>query len=634
MATEHVVSSRSPVVRFLSYVKPQMRFVVGSALMGVGKFTLPLAFPLAFKYIVDVLLTSPPKLDGVSLIIDRWCIRLCHLAGFGATPQEKLAALSIALLALYAIQSGVSYLRSYWTGIAGNRLIFNIQCELFSHLQRLSHSFFDRNPAGAVASRVLNDVARARELVDSALIDVWMDGISLGLVVFVLFELNSHLALVALCIAPVWMIFIRYFSPRIKAVSHRMQQTAEEISGEVHERIAGASTIKAFGREEYETRQFRARSEHLYERSIDKVQLAAVQEMLVQLLTRSAPAVVIWVGALMIMRGTMTLGTLVAFFTYLGFLYFPLERFAQLSVILSASLAAIERIFSFLDLQPEIADDPANRPFTIRRGTVQFENVSFSYPVRDGASRHEVLKEINLHVSGGARVALVGRSGAGKTTLASLIPRFYDVSRGRVLIDGNDVRHLELKSLRAGVSIVAQDALLFSAGVRDNLLYARPDADDKMLWRALEMANLDGFIKELPQGLDTVIGERGVKVSGGQRQRLALARAFLKDSRIVILDEATSAVDSESENLIHEAMERLMQDRTVFLIAHRLRSAINADLIAVLDQGSLVETGTHSELLMRGGMYARLHAEQVRSLALQPPAVARGNGDGVILESL
>ena len=633
MSSRHVVFSGSPLARFFTYVKPQMRFVVGSALMGVGKFTLPLAFPLAFKYIVDVLLASQPKVDGISRVINRGCINLCHLTGLAATPQGKLAALNIVLLLLYAIQSGASYLRGYWAGIAGNRLIFSLQCELFSHLQRLSHSFFDRNPAGAIASRVLNDVARARELVDSALIDVWMDGISLGLVICVLFALDWHLALVALCIAPVWVIFMRYFSPRIKAVSHRMQETVEEISGEVHERIAGASTIKAFGREEHETRQFSKHSEHLYERTIDKVRLAATQEMLIQLLTRTAPAVVIWVGALMIMRGTMTLGTLVAFFTYLGFLYFPLERFAQLSVVLSAALAAIERIFDFLDLQPEIADNPANPPFRVRNGTVQFENVCFSYPARDGASRREVLKDINLHVPGGARVALVGRSGAGKTTLASLIPRFYDVSGGHVLIDGADVMDQELKSLRDSVSIVAQDALLFSASVRDNLLYARPDARDEMLWQALEMANLDRFIKDLPQGLDTVIGERGVKVSGGQRQRLALARAFLKNSRIVILDEATSAVDSESENLIHEAMERLMHDRTVFLIAHRLRSAINADLIAVVDQGELIETGTHLELLNRGGMYARLVSEQTRSLTMQPQTVDRGMGDGVILES-
>ncbi len=352
-----------------------MRFVVGSALMGVGKFTLPLAFPLAFKYIVDVLLASQPKVDGISRVIDRGCINLCHLTGLAATPQGKLAALNIVLLLLYAIQSGASYLRGDWAGIAGNRLIFSLQAP---GRFRICNACRTRSSTAILPAPSLRECsamipARARELVDSALIDVWMDGISLGLVICVLFALDWHLALVALCIVPVWVIFMRYFSPRIKAASHRMQETVEEISGEVHERIAGASTIKAFGREEHETRQFSKHSEHLYERTIDKVRLAATQEMLIQLLTRTAPAVVIWMAAPMIMRGTIeTLGTLVAFFTYLGFLYFPLERFAQLSVVLSAALAAIERIFDFLDLQPEIADNPANPPLRVRNGTVSW----------------------------------------------------------------------------------------------------------------------------------------------------------------------------------------------------------------------------------------------------------------------
>jgi ABC-type multidrug transport system fused ATPase/permease subunit len=627
MDSNEVGSSRSPLIRFLSLVRPHLRLVVGAALMGIGKFTLPLAFPLAFKYIVDVLLASQPKLDRIDLAIDRWCAGLSHMAGMTPDAQHKLAALSAALLLLYALQSIASYYRNYWAGVAGNRLIFELRSRLFAHLQRLPHAFFDRNPSGAIVSRVLNDVQQAHELVNSALIDVWMDAVSLGLVVVVLFAMDWRLALVALCIAPVWVTFMRYFSPRIKAVSHRMQETLENISGEVHERVAGATTVKSFGREEHEVQQFRARSEVLYERTVDKVILASRQEMLIQLLTRCAPTIVVWVGALMIIRGTMTLGTMVAFFTYMGFLYLPLERFAQLSVVMSASLAAIERMFEFLDIKPGIIDHPLGRPFPVRRGTVQFDDVSFSYPTRDGVPGRGALNELNLSVPGGCRVALVGRSGAGKTTLASLIPRFYDVSSGRVLIDGKDVRHYTLKSLRDSVSIVAQDALLFSASIRDNLLYARSDASEKMLWQALELANMREFVEQMPAGLDTVIGERGVKISGGQRQRLALARAFLKDSRVVILDEATSAIDSESENLIHEAMERLMEGRTVFLIAHRLRSALNADLIVVLDHGNIVETGTHSELLSRGGTYARLFREQTRGLALEPAAAgsARSN---------
>ncbi|MGH7913594.1 MAG: ABC transporter ATP-binding protein, partial [Candidatus Binataceae bacterium] len=478
--------SRSPLPRFLSFVKPHLRLVVGAALTGIGKFTLPLAFPLAFKYVIDVLLASHPKLDGINLVIDRWCAGLAHLAGMTPTADHKLAALSIALLLLFAVQSIASYYRNYWAGIAGNRLIFELQCKLFEHLQRLPHAFFDRNPSGAIVSRVMNDVQQAHELVNSALIDVWMDAVSLGLVVVVLFAMDWRLALVALCIAPVWVTFMRYFSPKIKAVSHVMQQTLEGISGEVHERVTGATTIKSFGREEHEVRHFRERSEHLCERTIDKVKLAARQEMFIQLLTRCAPAIVVWIGALMILQGTMTLGTMVAFFSYLGFLYLPLERFAQFSVVVSSSLAAIERIFEFLDIKPEIIDHPLSRPFAVRRGAVQFDRVCFNYPSRNGAPGHGALSDLNLSVPGGYRVALVGRSGAGKTTLANLIPRFYDVSSGRVLIDGKDVRHYTLKSLRDSVSLVAQDALLFSASIRDNLLYARPGATEDRLWEALD----------------------------------------------------------------------------------------------------------------------------------------------------
>jgi ATP-binding cassette, subfamily B, putative efflux pump len=622
--------SSRPLVRFLICVKPNLRFVVGAALMGIGKFTLPLIFPLAFKYVIDVLLTHQAANDKIDRLFDAYCGNLVTIFHYSPDPQSKLAAISLSLLILYGVQSSASYYRNYWGGIAGNQLIFKLQCDLFAHLQELGHSYFDRNPSGAVVSRILNDVTQAHELVSSALIDVWMDAISLCLVVLALFAMDWRLAFVALAIAPIWVVFMRYFAPRIKAVSHQMQEAIEDISGEVHERVVGAATVKSFGREEDEIRQFRDRTDGLYARTLNKVQLAAKQEMLVQLLTRSAPIFVIWAGALMIIHGTMTLGTMVAFFTYLGFLYLPLERFAQLSVTVSASTAAIERIFEFLDLKPEITNHPLARPFAVRHGSVNFEHVSFAYPPRDQAAEPEdnpapraVLNEIDLSVDGGQRVALVGRSGAGKTTLASLIPRFYDPVAGRVLIDGKDIRHYTLKSLRASVSVVAQDALLFSASIRDNLRYARPDAARKMLWEALELANLRGFVESLPDGINTVIGERGVKISGGQRQRLALARAFLKDSRIVILDEATSAVDFEAENQIHEAIERLMRDRSVFMIAHRLSSAMMADQIIVLDHGSIIETGTHDQLVHRtDGAYARLFREQARGLALDVPAQA------------
>src|SRR5580700_1793323 len=623
--------SKSVIFRFAGCLRHYLRLVIGAALMGVGKFTLPLAFPLAFKYVIDVLLTSPPKFDAMMRTIDGWCVGLSRLGGYSPTPTNKLAALSLVMLTLYALQSLASFYRNYWAGLAGNQLIFDLQRRLFSHLQSLPHSFFDQNPSGSLVSRVLNDVQQANELVSSALIDVWMDGVSLMFVVVAVVLLDWRLALVALSISPLWVAFMRFFAPRIKSVSHRMQETVAEISGEVHERVVGASTIKSFCREDLEVEQFRGQTERLLQRTIDKVKLAARQEMLIQLLTRAAPTVVIWVGALMIIRGTMTLGTIVAFFSYLGFLYLPLERFAQLSVVVSASMAAIERIFAFLDLKPEITDHALSRPFAVRSGTVQFDDVSFGYPAHNGISRGLTLENLNLHVPGGCRVALVGRSGAGKTTMASLIPRFYEATHGRVLVDGRDVRHYTLKSLREHIALVGQDALLFSTSIRDNLRYARPDATDEMLQRALEMANLREFVDSLPRGLDTIIGERGFKISGGQRQRLAIARAFLKDSKIVILDEATSAVDSVSENQIHKAMERLMDGRTVFMIAHRLRSAVTADLIVVMANGRIVETGKHADLMRRGGAYARLFNEQARGLSLVPQA---GQGSRQRLASL
>jgi len=609
-------STGHPLLRFFTWMRPYKRLVAGAALMGVGKFTLPLAFPLGFKYVVDVLITHQAHPDTISLRIDQWSATLSSFLGMGVGAQGKLAALSIVLLALYALQAIASYYRNYWAGVAGNGMMFDLRCALFSHLQQLPHSFFDKNPSGAIVSRVLNDVTQANEIVNSAIVDVWMDAVSLGLVVIALFAMDWRLALIAMAIAPLWVAFMYYFSPKMKAVSHRMQEKVEQITGEVHERIIGATTVKSFGREDHEVTQFKARNNELYVRSVDKARIAGTHEALIQLLTRSAPAVVVWAGAMMVVHGSMSLGTMIAFYSYIGFLYLPLERFAQLGLVVSASLAAIERIFNFLDMKPEIVDHPLSRAFAVRRGSVDFEGVHFGYPTRDGAERREVLKGVDLHIPGGFRVALVGRSGAGKTTLASLIPRFYDVTGGRVLLDGKDVRHFTLKSLRQNVSLVTQDALLFSASVRENLLYAREDATDEMMWQALELANLSEFVRELPDGLDTIIGERGVKVSGGQRQRLALARAFLKDSKIVILDEATSAVDSESENLIHEAMERLMEGRTVFLIAHRLRSAVNADMIVALDGGRVTEVGTHGDLLRRGGTYARLFKEQTRGLSL------------------
>jgi ATP-binding cassette, subfamily B, putative efflux pump len=616
----------SPTLRFLSYVRPHLGLVAGGSVMGILKFVLPLAFPLAFKYVFDVLLVPQPRLEPVNALINRWCVTLAGALRMEASGPGKLAALSIALVGLFLVQGVATYYRNYWASTAGHRLIFDLRYALFLHMQRLSHSFFDRNSSGAIVSRFINDIQQAQNFVGAAMINIWMDGASLGFVIWILFVLDHRLAWISLCVIPFYVVLIRALSPRIRAASHELQTVVEEFSGELHEQVAGATTVKSFAREEHEARRFHERTSEIYDVTIKNVKLASLHQMFTEFITRVAPLIVIWAGALMILRGHMALGTMVAFYAYIGALYLPLQRFSELSIIVSSSLAAIDRLFAFFDVQPEVAENPNSVPLAITRAAIVFDRVSFGYPAHGNGELREVLHAVDFKVEAGTTVALVGRSGAGKTTLAGLIPRFYDPVEGRVLIDGVDVRGVTLKSLRDAIGIVPQDAVLFSATVRENVLYGRPGATEGAVWHALEQANVRDFIDALPEGLNAMIGERGVKPSTGQRQRLALARIFLKDPPILILDEATSALDSEVENLIHDAIRRLMHGRTSVLIAHRLATAVGADIIVVLDQGAVVETGSHQELLASGGVYAQLYNEQTRKLAIKPEHTTRRPG--------
>ncbi len=599
-----------------------MKLAAAAAVMGVVKFNLPLAFPLAFKYIVDVLVVHSHRLSGLNAFIDRWCVTFATTFGLGVSMSSKLAALVGAMTLLMLLQAAATYCAEHWTGIAGNRMILDLRCAMFRHLQSLSHSFFDRNPSGAVASRFISDVELAQNLVSGTLVNVWTDAVALLTIVPILFLLDKRLALISICGFPLYFALIRLFAPRIRAASRDVQHMMGEFSGELHEQVAGMGIIKSYGREEFVADKFLDRTALLHQRTIERVRLTARQQMYCEFITRIAPLIVVSFAALMIVSGGMEVGTVIAFIGLLGFLYVPMERFSQLSTIVLSSLAAIERIFEFLDSKPEVVDRPDAVPLEVKSGSVSLEHVDFGYTARDGKPAREVLSDIDLQVEGGTTVAFVGRSGAGKTTIASLVARFYDATEGRVMIDGQDVRSLSLSSLRDTIGVVHQDALLFSTSIRENLSFGKQNATEKEMWEALDNANIKAFVEALPQRLDTVIGERGVKLSGGQRQRLALARAFLKNPPILILDEATSALDSEAENLIRDAIRRLMSKRTSFMIAHRLAMAVNADKIVVLDQGRIVEVGTHQELLAKRGLYATLFREQTRGLVPQS-AVAK-----------
>ena len=620
------VIPQTPTFRFLSYVRPHLWLVAGGSVMGVLKFGLPLAFPLAFKYVFDVLLVPQPHMERVNRLIDRWCIALAAILHLGSGPTAKLEALTAGLFVLFMFQAVATYYRNYWASMAGHRLIFDLRYALFVHMQRLSHSFFDRNASGGIVSRFVSDIQLAQNFVGSAMINIWMDGISLGLVIWLLFVLDARLAWISLIVVPFYVAVIRVLSPRIKEASHELQEVVEEFSGELQERVAGVATVKSFAREAEEARRFHQRTTELYDLTITSVKLASTHQMFSEFITRAAPLIVIWAGAIFILRGKMAIGTMVAFYAYLGALYLPLQRFSELSVIVANSLAAIERIFNFFDETPEVLDVPGARPMIVRRGDVAIENLDFAYQASGETAPRTVLHDVCLRVSAGTTVALVGRSGAGKTTLASLIPRFYEPSAGRILIDGENIGSVTLKSLRDSIGIVPQDAVLFSASIRENVQYGRPGASDPEIWRALEQANIREFVQSLPERLDTTIGEGALRPSTGQRQRLALARVFLKNPPVLILDEATSGLDSEVENLIHDAVRRLMRGRTSFLIAHRLSSAVEADLIVVLDQGRVVESGTHAELLARRGVYAQLYGEQTRKLIAVEDRIARRPG--------
>lgn len=605
--------TRSALLRFLRYVVPHKWYIAGAAISGVFKFVIPLAFPLTLKYLTDVVLARDPTAVGESTnrFLERWCSDVLHAAPWlGDGNSGRLTVVGLSVLGLYLILGLATFYRSYWAGQAGHRLIFDLRYALYQHIQGMSHSFFDQRRSGAIVARFVSDIQLAQNFVGSALTNVWMDSAALGFVVWILFVLEHRLAWVALAIMPPYVALIRYFSPRIKAASQSVQEMLEDFSGELQEKIAGAAVVKAFAREQDEARRFYRSSQTLLDLTLRNVALSSGSQAGTTLLTTVAPLVVVWVASAMILHGTLTVGTMIAFYAYLGSLYLPLQRFSELSVVISNSLAAMDRIFEFFDIRPEVAEAPDARPLAQVAGQVTFHHVSFSYGGRRNG--HPVLSHIDLDVHPGETVAIVGRSGAGKSTLVSLIPRFYDVSEGAVCIDGTDLRRLTLSSLRDHIGIVPQDPLLFSGTLQENLLYGKPDATNDEFLAAAQAANADEFIAQLPDGYETLVGERGLRLSGGQRQRVAIARAFLKDPPILILDEATAALDSESENLIHDALRRLMHGRTTFIIAHRLSTVMNADRIVVIEKGAIAEVGRHHELLARAGVYSQLYDEQFR----------------------
>lgn len=548
-----------------------------------------------------------------------WIVRDVIDRGLLAGETRVLLMSALLILGIAVVRSAAGYAMMFYGQWLSFRVAYDLRRRLYEHLQRLSFDFFDRAQTGDLMSRLTGDVEQTQRFTGTGLLQLINVAILLIGIVVVLVRANATLALVALAPLPVLVGLTVRLGARLRGMSHAVQERLGRISSVMQESLTGIRVVKAFAREPYELQKFREQNEQFYRQRVALVNTWANNFSFMSFLIALSIGLVLLFGGRQVLAGTMTVGTLFAFISYLSQLNAPVRQLGFLVARAADATASAERIFEVLDTAPTIEDAPDARELSTMRGEVVFEHVSFAY--HDGMP---VLHDVSFRVPPGCVVGVVGPTGSGKSTVVSLIPRFYDVSAGRVLVDGYDVRQLKLASLRRHIGMVLQDSFLFSTTVRENIAFGRPDASEEEIIAAAKAAAAHDFIMELPHGYETVLGERGVTLSGGQRQRIAIARALLQDPRILILDDSLSAVDTETEHAIRQALNRLMEGRTTFIIAQRLLAVQHADFILVFDEGRLVEQGTHAELLAKQGLYAHMYDLQLRA---QEEYAALSRGD-------
>ncbi|MDP3015727.1 MAG: ABC transporter transmembrane domain-containing protein, partial [Deltaproteobacteria bacterium] len=520
--------------------------------------------------------------------------------------MEMLLLLPIAIVLLFLVKGVFDYGQAYLMNFVGLRVVADIRERLYNHLQNLSLSFFTRTPTGVLISRITNDVNLVQGSVSNAITGLIKDTVTILGLTAVVFYRDWKLGLIAFIIFPIAIIPIKEFGKRLRKFSRKGLQRMGSLTTFLHETITGNRIVKAFTMEEYEKQRFAEENERYFKIFLKRVKIRALSHPLMELLGGIGIAVIIWVGGYSVVRGEVTPGTFFSFMAALLMLYAPVRNLNKVNLEVQEGLAAAARIFELLDTVVEVGEEKDALPLPPISKGIEFKEVTFKY---DSAP---VLKAISLHVRAGEIIAIVGMSGAGKTSLVNLLPRFYDVEKGQILIDGFDIRKVTLKSLREQIGLVTQQTILFNDTVRNNIAYGSLLRSDQEITEAAKAANAHGFIQRFPQGYDTVIGEGGVKLSGGERQRISIARAILKNAPILILDEATSSLDSDSETEVQMAMDGLMRGRTVFVIAHRLSTIRNAHRIIVLSNGEIVEEGTHEALMALNGEYRRLYDLQFR----------------------
>ena len=579
------MSTLDRLIRLFRYLKPY-RVRLGSAFVCSG---LVAAFSGAYAWLVK------PVLDEI----------------FINKNESLLLVLPLALFVVAVLKSVFNYGQNYLMNYVGNQVITDIRQELFGKLIRLPVPYHDVNTSGRLVSRVVNDVTLMANAVAGVLKDIFQQGLTFLAMMGVIFYQEWRLAGLSVIVIPLAVFTMVRMGKRLRALAASGQERMGDMASTLQETLSGIRMVKAYGREESETARFQQSNRSFLRTTMKAIQVSSIGSSHMEVIGVVGVAAIIWYGGFLVIHGSMTPGEFFSFLTAMFMAYTPIRRLSGSNNQIQQALAAAERVFSVLDLKTEQDAERGQLELPRIAQSVTFDDVTFHYE----SQAVPALNDINLTIRAGEMVALVGSSGSGKTTLVNLIPRFYEPTAGRILIDGVDIQSYSLRSLRSQIGMVSQDVVLFDDSIRNNIAFGREDATDEDIIQAARLAYAHDFVERLPQGYQTVVGEKGVKLSGGERQRVAIARAILRDPPLLILDEATSALDTESERVVQLALTNLMKNRTTVVIAHRLSTIQRADRIMVLARGSIVEVGTHDELLRRGGQYQRLHAMQFQDVA-------------------
>ncbi|MFL6274955.1 MAG: ABC transporter ATP-binding protein [Blastocatellia bacterium] len=576
------------LLRLLAYTRPyRLRLAIALLSLFIAS-GLGLAFPQVVRHLID--------------------------AAFVEHDSARLNSLALTLVGLFTAQAAFSFLRSYLLAYTGERIVADVRIQLYNHLTGLPVAFYSSRRVGELTSRIASDTSVIQTVTTGSITELLRSGVVLVGGVTIIAITNLRLTLLMLAIIPVVIITAHFYGRYIRRLSTRVQDRLAEANAVVDETLSAIRIVQSFVRESYERSRYASHIRESLDLAIKRAVASGGFIAFIILIVYSSIAAILWFGSRMVLHGEMTAGELIAFVLYTFVVASSIGGMTELFGQFNSAIGATRRVFELLDTTPEIRDPEAPDAFSEVRGAVQLSDLHFVYPDERAT---EVLKGVSIAAAPGEIIALVGPSGAGKTTLVSLIPRFFDVTAGAIFIDDHDIRNLRLHDLRAVIGLVPQETILFGGSIRENIAYGKLDASRAEIEAAARAAHAHEFISEFPDAYETVVGERGVKLSGGQRQRIAIARALLKNPAILILDEATSSLDSESERLVQEALDVLMQGRTTFVIAHRLSTVRRADRIVVLDNGIITEQGTHEELLARGGLYRQLYDLQFREAPLR-----------------